>query len=132
MKSIGHIMLRLVQWPLVRRQERLMATRRAYSLADFAAYFDQSKVSEKATEAVWRVLQEVAVVPDFKPFPGDSIHETFGLTDEDLAEEVVQPVLGSLGAHEPSAEEMERMSPLVTVDDLVRFVSKQEDRTAHS
>lgn len=126
MKSLGQMMLRLVQWPLVRRQERLMATRRDYFLADFTAHFDRSNVSDKAAATVWKTLRKVAVVPDFRPFPDDSIHETFGLIDEDLAEEVLQPVLDSLGAQEPSAEEMKRMSRLVTVDDLVRFVSQQE------
>ena len=123
-RSILWKILSVLEWPLRRRQTRLMKSRGSYTKEDFARFFEQQAVPQKILDEVWDAIVDVAVVEDFKPHPEDNLEKDFGLADEDLDEDVILALLHRCGCRVPPVEEALQWGPVDTVADLVRFLTE--------
>jgi len=89
----------------------------------FAAGMKGGGSQDEIAIALWALLRERAVVPDFRPDPDDDLSEVFGMNPEIVRDEVVDELLAKLGL---SASGINftgfDFSSIVTPKDVVVFV----------
>lgn len=112
-----NMLRRLLSWPFLQRQERLLRTRQGYGREDFLVELGP----DCAAAETWAVLREQAEARGFKPMPEDHLGSVFGLADDDL-DEVGLELLRRCGCRIPPPEETSTMPRVETVADLVAFI----------
>jgi hypothetical protein len=108
---------RILQWPFLQRQERLLEARKHHSREAFL----KSVGADDVAAAVWEALQHEAVVEGFKPMPEDDLGTIFGIADDDL-DEVSLTLLQLCGCRIPLPSETRNMPAVTTVLELIHFV----------
>jgi len=112
--------LSAINWPFHARQKRILKERGGYVKSDFISFFQGVGVDAGISESVWNALIDVATVKDFRPMPEDRLGWVYGLSEEDLDEDIVLEILKK---HRRSYVDGDSDKALVTVYDLVEFIS---------
>ena len=110
-------------------QRSLMDNRSSYSEQHFIDYFDNLGVSEHVAKCVWGTVKSYAAVEGFKPHPSDYVLDHFGIADGDL-EELLGGIVEKCCKEFPPDEQLRKMKPIETVEDLAVFVSNCSEKTA--
>lgn len=91
------------------------------SKEEFLRFFAQRRVPELLSQAVLRSLQDGMLTRDFPVRPNDRLYEVYGIADSDL-DDLVQELAELSGYDLPQSLDY-RVEPIVTVEDLILFVS---------
>jgi hypothetical protein len=121
-----------IEAPLRRRQMTLQERRNAVSgETEFVEALASLNICDTVSQAVYRSLQSVAVVPNFVVRPDDELHGVFGLLDEDL-DDFVESLFEDLAIPLPSSSELIREPSVRNVKDLSEFVNRYYARVDRS
>jgi len=104
------------------RTRQIAASRAGETFEMFSASFCREEVS---LEVLWAVYESFES-RNGKPFPvraDDVISDIYRMSDEDLDNTVLQ-VLAECNRKCPSVDQIESMSPILTIRDLMHFVAK--------
>lgn len=113
--------------PFYGRQKRLSKSRKANSKKEFFESFERVGIEKEAASLVWNALMNEAVFDGFLPAPDDDLLYTYGIVDDDLDELVIE-LLNQYKCKLPLSSDIEKMSPVRTVYDLVCFLSEIKKR----
>ena len=97
-----NILEKLVYLPFSLRQRRLARTRRPLSEAQFASQIADRGGDAQAALAIWRHLSQWISADGFAPDPSDSLGSVFGISEEELDEDLVLGVFAELGLKQPT------------------------------
>jgi hypothetical protein len=118
----------IIEGPFRGRQLKLMSSRKNYSQQQFTDYFISLDVTNNLSNIVWNELRAESSIDNFKPSPDDNIVFVFGLYEEDFEEFLVN-LADRCDKKLPSESELKNMAAINTVQDLIIFLSKCEDKT---
>jgi hypothetical protein len=118
----------IIEGPFGGRQLKLMSSRKNYSQQQFTDYFISLDVTNNLSNIVWNELRAESSIDNFKPSPDDNIVFVFGLYEEDFEEFLVN-LADRCDKKLPSESELKNMAAINTVQDLIIFLSKCEDKT---
>jgi hypothetical protein len=79
MKPLWKRAARILQWPFVQRQTRLMRSRTGHTATAFVEMFPDD---DDLAKAVLDALEGEAVLESFVPHPDDDLLEVYGIADE--------------------------------------------------
>lgn len=105
------------------RVQRIAALRIGKGFENFCEYFSNRDVPIEVLSIVYKQFQELQsdVVPNFPVQATDNIGSIYGIVNEDFNDIVIE-ILNKCGRTLPSVEVLEKMRPVVTVEDLVLSV----------
>lgn len=112
--------------PFRSRQQKRIQVQGDYSKERFVDYFVSKNISENISLVVWDLFTQEVCVDGFMPMPSDNIIELYGIADEEL-EDLLAEVMQACKRKLPNEKELEAMSPIVTINDLVVFASGIEE-----
>jgi len=113
-----------VGWLLSLRTRRIAAARAGETFADFLSRFTDDDIPREVLVAVYYTFQDWWS-DEFEPFPvraNDDIADIFGMVDEDL-DDTIQHLVAECDRTLPDLEHLQQTPPVVTVEDLARFVA---------
>jgi hypothetical protein len=90
-------LLSVIQFPFRQRQNAVHKERMNITKSFFVEELAQSDLERHAAAKLWDLLVEAAVVEEFRPLPNDNFLRLYGLADEDLDDDIILPVLHSIG-----------------------------------
>jgi len=110
-----------------RRHASLASQREGVNEATFTVHLQQYGFDPAITGATYRYLQQVQLV-NFPILPGDLLDEDLGLDTEDIEQTITELTSALKRDRSPGL----RHAPLITVEDLVRFLqaSPRKSRSA--
>lgn len=120
---VGETIGRIVERPLRRRQEALQHVRLGQTSNTFIAELRDTGVSEVVSRAVFRRVQQLAVVEHFVVRREDVISDVFGVVGDDLIE-LADSILRDLGVPFPKTADTDSDKPIKTVQELAAWVEK--------
>lgn len=120
---------RIFDWPFRGRQLRAMKSRDHYNQNDFVRSLIDAGADADVISDVWTILAGQAI-DGYKPHPEDDLQYLFGLSDEDLDEDVILKLLETHHCQVPSDSELKMIGPINTARDLVMMVSSLKLRAA--
>lgn len=105
------------------KQKSLKKRRKGQNIITFIEYFSSEAICESIYIEVYRYLQKHTWFSDFPVHPKDEIATVYGICDEDFVDTIVE-LAGICKRQLPSEEvENENLIPILTVEDLVKFLS---------
>jgi hypothetical protein len=111
------------------RLKRIAASRAGETFETFRSSFEADEAKPEILRVVHGKFQ-AWVSGEVSGFPvraDDNIADIYGMVDEDLDDTILE-ILAECGRQSPPDEELRRMTPLVTVRDLVLFVASSPSR----
>lgn len=108
------LLLRLSAWS---RERNLRRKRSGLSQESFTAWLQQYGFDPVITSSTYRYLQEVQLV-SFPILPGDKLDQDLGLDADEISQAVRDLTIALRREFSPGL----RPTPLVTVEDLIRFL----------
>jgi len=115
-----------LEMPFSLRQRRLSSIRSAITKDEFISMLTSTPSASTIAGMLWDKLNDVKVHDDFTPYPDDDLSQVYGLSDEDLDEDVILFILHSVKREVPSKEAIARFGPVRTPRDIVRFIAIRE------
>lgn|SRR5215213_59877 len=110
------------------RQHQLARMRSGRGFEEFAAYFPAETYPRDNLREVYKYFQGLQFVKNFPVDPNDDLYKVYGLCDEDL-DDVVFELAERCRKRAPADADLEGQSPVRTVADLVRFLSRLPQNT---
>ncbi len=104
------------------RTRRIAASRPGENFDTFRSSFRPDEAPEDLLRIVYATFQQSSVVAAFPVRADDDIGDIYGMVDDDLDDTILEVVAGS-GRVLPPVEQLRRMRPVVTVRDLVSFIT---------
>jgi hypothetical protein len=95
---------RLLGMPFSLRQKRLARRRPALTEMEFVTQVTEQGGDSTASVALWRMLRDWIYVPEFTPYPNDSLGSVFGIAEEELDEDLILGILRELELAVPSSQ----------------------------
>ena len=80
-------------------------------------------------ERLWSLLREIAVLPDFRPLPSDDLLYLYGLSEEEVDEEVVCRLVVELDLILPPEEVIKKVGKIGTPRDVLRLLRLTRSRS---
>lgn len=118
----------ILQFPIRGRQRRAREQREDITREEFVAALAQDDFEARAADLLWDKLVEAAMIKDFRPLPDDHFLRLYGLTEEDLDEDIILEILVALGISVPPPELAREAGPIETPRDLLRLVRLAQNK----
>jgi hypothetical protein len=121
----------LLAIPFSIRQKRLAKTRRVITKRDFVSDIVSGGGDEVVAGMVWDAIHDFGIVGGFSPYPDDDLGYIYGISEEDLDEDLIMKIFHELRQPLPDSSFTEAFGPVDTPRKVSEFVSKS-NRTLES
>lgn len=114
----------ILEMPFSARQRRIALERKPITEEEFVSIAAKTEIGRRASIILWNKINEIKVVNELTPYPEDCILYIYGLSEEDLDEDIILYIIKEMKLNIPTSEVINKVGKIEKLIDIIYLIEQ--------